>query len=182
MTATTWVAKPFTPARFTPTKHESAEDKARFANKFARYVRARFERQLFHQSFYKRLCTIFGHIAHMNLQGFYEHWFATQEAQLAFIQHVLGATPVGRPNSTWADVETALQEWMRTSGILETARTEVAANVERSERALLARLLEKYPDAYEVKTTDTVFPHRVALSAQADLMEAFVGSAGLPDF
>jgi hypothetical protein len=89
----------------------------------------------------------------------------------------MAATPVGRPSHTWADVETALQGWMRTSGSLETASAEAEAEVERGERALLARLLEKYPAAHPVNSTTASLVHGLDLPAQTDLMSEFVGAA-----
>lgn len=64
----------FTANQFTATKWESAEQKAKFANHFVRFVKSGFKPTLFYSWFYKRLSMTFGHIAHFNRQGFWHTW------------------------------------------------------------------------------------------------------------
>lgn len=109
----------FTADQFTPTQWESAADKARFANHFAKFAARGFRRADFPKWFYKRLSRCFGHIAHYDLNGFYQHWFAGPEAHLQFIEHTLDSGGYGDPKYTYSDVERVLKQWLRDSGLPE---------------------------------------------------------------
>lgn len=103
----------FTTEQFTPTKFSTAQEKAKFANHFKRFVESGFNKNLFYKWFYQRLSMSFGHIAHYNLEGFYVTWFERPEDQIAFIQHTLEHPCYGDPHFTYSDVEKALIEWLR---------------------------------------------------------------------
>jgi hypothetical protein len=105
--------KPFTSGQFTPTKWDSAEQKAKFANHLVRFIRNGFLRSLFHKWFYTRLSMTFGMIAHYNLIGFYSTFFVTKEDQQRFI-HMLKSWPCyGDPEWTYSDVEKAVQKYLK---------------------------------------------------------------------
>ena len=55
---------PFSGNEFTPTKWESSDAKAEFANKLCRFIAADFKEAMFTKTFYRRLSLCFGHIAH----------------------------------------------------------------------------------------------------------------------
>jgi hypothetical protein len=109
--------------QFTTTKWNTAEDKARMTNKFTKFILNGFQQPSFTKEMYKRLSTMFGHIAEYDIQGFYAVWFKDDAACLKWAENVgkggvLGFV-VGDPAWTWSDVEKALQEWIRENRIVE---------------------------------------------------------------
>jgi hypothetical protein len=102
----------FSPQQFTPTEFSTAEDKAKFANHFVRFVESGFKESLFPKWFYTRLSMTFGHIAHYNRNGFYETWFANTDKQMEFLQHTMRYPCYGQPEYTYCDVEEALIYWL----------------------------------------------------------------------
>ena len=100
--------KPFTPERFTPTKWESAEQKAKFANHMVRFIDKGYPITLFHKWFYIRLSMCFNHIAHFNRHGFYCEWFKDRESQKEFHRNMMDWKCYGDPEYTYSDVERAL--------------------------------------------------------------------------
>jgi hypothetical protein len=106
----------YEPARmsgFTPTKFSTIEDKEKFFNHFKRFVSKGFKRTMFPKWFYTRLSMTFGHIAHYNIDGFYEVWFSTRERRMDFVCRIIGSCPYGDPAFTYVDVERAIRGWMR---------------------------------------------------------------------
>jgi hypothetical protein len=134
----------FTASQFMPTKHSSAEDKARFANHFVRFVEQDFKPTLFPNWFYSRLSCCFSHIAHFSREGFYATWFAGEHQRRDFLRRALRHPCHGSPEFTYCDVERELKRWIATSGRLAQFDAKIAASVELSERAELARLKAKY--------------------------------------
>jgi hypothetical protein len=104
----------FRPDNFTPTKWSSAEEKAKIANKLTRFILGGFQRPAFTKDIYQQLSNMFGHIAHYNINGFYETWFADVKAGKAWVEHVSSSwlSGVGDPQFTWSDVEKALIQWI----------------------------------------------------------------------
>jgi hypothetical protein len=105
--------KPFTAGMFTPTEHSTAEDKARFANHYVRFVLSGFNRNLFYSWFYRRLSMTFGHIAHYNAHGFWDTWFGDPFLHKQFIAYHMDAKVYGDPKYTYSDVERAIQKWLK---------------------------------------------------------------------
>jgi hypothetical protein len=101
--------------RFAPTQHDSAAAKARFANHYVRFVATGFDRALFQPWFYRRLSMSFGHIAHRNLDGFYNSWFERTFDQYVFVERALRCRCFGDPAFTYCDVEAALRSGFRPS-------------------------------------------------------------------
>ena len=102
----------FTADQFTPSRFSAAEDKAKFANHFVRFVDSGFKRTLFHKWFYVRLSMCFGHIAHYNRHGFYGHFFEGHSSHETFMAHL--QRPIyGDPEYTYSDVERALAAYYR---------------------------------------------------------------------
>jgi hypothetical protein len=99
----------FTADMFTPTKWDSAQDKADFANKFVRFVESGFKETLFTKKFYNRLSNCFQHIAHYNKFGFYDYWFSDYQSQIDFLNRALVCPSYGDPSYTYSDVESALR-------------------------------------------------------------------------
>ena len=147
---------PFSPSQFTPTQWDTAEDKARFANHAVRFIESGFNPNLFHSWFYRRLSNCFGHIAHYNQAGFYGEWFADDARRLEWLRYVAAGgaytigdqpVPVGDPACTYADVEVALMNWVLQAWLTSQYGRRVSQATECWERAELARLKTKYPEA-----------------------------------
>ena len=134
----------FDPSQFTPTKWQTVEDKAAFANRFVRFVQSDFALKHFTEKFYRRLSNTFGHIAHYNRGGFSETFFTTTADKVRFLEMTLQWSWGGDPAWTYGDVERTLQEWLQASGLLEQYRQRLADETEASERGQLARLQAKY--------------------------------------
>lgn len=134
----------FEASEFTPTKVNTAEDKAKFANQFMRFVESDFKQSLFTKAFYQRLSLTFGHIAHFNQGGFFEQFFTTTADVLRFLEQSVNCPCYGDPEWTYSDVERALVEWLKGSGLIEKYRLQLSAEVEDGERALLEVLQRQF--------------------------------------
>ena len=116
----------FQASNFTATQWNTAEDKARMAGKLTKFILNGFQQGSFTKEMYKRLSTMFGHIAEYNLPGFYTVWFEDDAACLKWAENamrggVLGFV-VGDPAWTWSDVERAIQKWLSDNHIVEQIR------------------------------------------------------------
>ncbi len=160
---TTALVRPrFTPAEFTPTKWDSAEVKADFANKLGQFIAADFKESLFTKVFYNRLSMTYGHIAHFNREGFFGTFFRDLAGKVEFLEQMLQWPCFGDPAWTYCDVERAIQRRLRQCDLLTAYRALRAAEIERRERETLQRLSAKYNgDAARPDTTPVVIP-RVA--------------------
>lgn len=134
----------FKAEQFTPTRHDSAADKAKFANHFVRFVESGFKETLFPKWFYTRLSATFGHIAHFNQQGFYDAQFGTTRKRLNFLRQTVDAGGWGSPAFTYSDVEKALAAWVREQKLIDYYMGWLATETELAERDELARLTLKY--------------------------------------
>lgn len=134
----------FSPSQFTPTKWQTAKDKAAFANRFVRFVQSDFAVKHFTDQFYQRLSNTFGHIAHYNRGGFWDTFFTTTADKVRFLEQTLRHSCHGDPAWTYCDVERILQAWLRADEMLERYRQRFAEEIEAAERAELARLQKKY--------------------------------------
>ncbi len=108
--------KDFTADQFTPTRWDDAEEKARFARRFIRFVESDFAERQFPHTFYRRLALTFGHIAHYNRHGFYGEFFTATEGKVRFLRMTLAHPCWGDPAFTYSDVERSLQSWLRGKG------------------------------------------------------------------
>lgn len=129
---------------FTPTKWDTADEKAAFANWLVAFINIGFPESRFPKTKYRQLSNCFGHIAHFDRDGFYHAQFATAQACLGFLQQLTGWGCFGDPASTFCDVERAIQKWMEVNDIVARQAAVVAEQQEISERATLARLKAKY--------------------------------------
>ena len=96
----------------TPTQWDSVEDKAKFIRQFKTFVRGGFKRSQFHKWFYKRLSMTFGHIAHYDQNGFYEHFFCDEQGKREFIRQCAAYPCYGDPHWTYSDAERHLVQWL----------------------------------------------------------------------
>lgn len=147
--------KIFSASQFTPTQWDSAEQKAKFANQFVRFVESDFKNTLFPNWFYNRLSMTFGHIAHYNQLGFYETFFTTTADKVEFLAISAGERglyalpprglgPCGDPAFTYCDVERELMGWVTKNELLKKYRQLLSVEREMGERTELERLQHKY--------------------------------------
>lgn len=136
-----WVAADFVSTEFT-----SAEEKARFANRFARFVDSGFRETLFTQKFYRQVSNCFGHIAHYNRGGFWETWFSTPQQRADFLQVCADWPCYGDPAYTFSDVERKLAAWITANGLAKIWRGYAEAAQQGRERSALRDLAARYPD------------------------------------
>ena len=134
----------FKAEQFTPTKWDTAEQKAKFANHFVRFVESGFKATLFSDWFYRRLSMTFGHIAYYDRGGFYEHFFTSHEGRTNFACITLEGGGYGDPRFTYSDVEKALKQWVINSNLKERLSKDLTEAIERNERKELVRLQAKY--------------------------------------
>ena len=137
----------FDPSQFTPTQWSTAQDKAAFANRFVRFVQSDFAEKHFTKKCYQRLSNTFSHIAHYNRGGFWETFFTTTADKVRFLKMTVQYPCYGDPSWTFSDVERAVQAWIKAEGTLEQYQQRLADEIEAGERALLARLQQKYGQA-----------------------------------
>ena len=104
--------KYFSAGRFTPTRWSSAEEKAKFANHFTRFLYSGFSRAFFTDGFYRRLHNQFGFIAHRDRDSFYDYYFTSQEGHTRFLDNIRRGGGYGDPKQSWVDVENAIKEWL----------------------------------------------------------------------
>jgi len=108
--------KPFIASQFTPTKYDSAAQKAKMVNQLAAFVLGGFRRTQFTKDVYNALYLhLFGHIAHYNLEGFYDEWFANLDRQIDWLQHALSQPTYG----DWRDVSEAFVAWLQEEKVLD---------------------------------------------------------------
>lgn len=136
----------FQAANFTAAKFATAAEKADIANKITKFILGGFQRGSFNKKMYQRMCSMFGHIAHYDLNGFYEVWFIDNQACLRWAENLSGnwLVGIGDPQYTWSDVEKKLAQWVKDNQIAEQLDVLHRAEAELKERTLLAALQQKY--------------------------------------
>ena len=112
MVTATRKAPPFVADLLVPTEFSTAEDKARFGNQLAAFVLSGFKQEKWTKALYKRLSLTFGHIAHYNMNGFWDEWFSTAAQQADWIRHVLEHPCYGDPAYTHSDLERQFKAWL----------------------------------------------------------------------
>ena len=97
----------FTAKDFASTNFATAEDKAKWANKFTKFILGGFQRNSFKKEIYKQLHHMFGHCAEYDLDGFYCTWFGDTSKCLHWVETVATTwlAGLGQPQFTWSDVE-----------------------------------------------------------------------------
>ena len=121
---------------FTPTKWATAEEKAKTANKLTRFILGGFQQASFTKGMYQRLSNMFGHIAHYDINGFYNTWFIDSKSCRDWAEHVTGSwlSGIGDPKFTWSDVERSLIQWMQDNQIAEQLDELYQLDIEQNER------------------------------------------------
>jgi hypothetical protein len=134
----------FTADQFTPTKWDTAEDKAAFANWLVRFIDGGFKRSAFSKNRYRKLSMCFGMIAHFDIHGFYAEQFSTPERQLRFLQTLLQHRCYGDASYTFSDVEKQILCWVAVNSHIDRLVAKINHDNENAERTELARLKAKY--------------------------------------
>ena len=141
------MSKLFQASQFQPTRWNTAEDKARFANWLATFISNGCLVDKFPQWAYGKLTHTFGFIAHYNRAGFAGTFFANGQTRLRFVKAMLAYPYAGsNPDCTFGDVELAIVDWMRANHVLERYQQSAELEIEASERFMLATLTKKYAD------------------------------------
>ncbi|PPQ36056.1 protein of unknown function [Rhodoblastus acidophilus] len=112
----------FSAGDFTPTKWNSAKDKADFANALMKFVAQDFPRTKFHNAFYRRLSNTFGNIAHYDRDVFYETFFLSAKGKITALEQCVSRPCFGDPTYTYRDVERAVIARLRNANILTLLR------------------------------------------------------------
>lgn len=145
----------FEPSQFTATEFDSAEEKAKFANKLADFLLSGCPRRKFTQWLYEHLSGHFnGHIAHYDANGFYSAWFETPEGREKFLRRMVDYPCYGEPQYTFCDVSRAMQAWyaLHQKEVEEALlkRMEEEEQAARKESSRLATAQEKSQEEYVV--------------------------------
>ena len=147
----------FTAKDFFNTNFTTAEDKAKWANKFTKFILGGFQRSSFKKEIYKQLHHMFGHCAEYDLDGFYCTWFEDTYKYLHWVETIATTwlAGIGQPQFTWSDVEIKLVHWIRDNNIHDQIAGYLQAETEQRERATLKVLQDRYavvPIANAVET------------------------------
>jgi len=134
----------FVAADFVPTRWDTAEQKAKFANALLTFIAQDSPRSKFHESFYRRLSNTFGHIAHYDSAGFYQRFFLTADDKLEFLEQCVTWPCYGDPTFTYSDVERVVGARLRKSQIVMILRSQITVERRRRELALLSELEARY--------------------------------------
>jgi hypothetical protein len=136
----------FTAKDFTNTNFATAEDKARWANKFTRFILGGFQRSSFKKEIYKQLQHMFGHCAEYDIDGFYRTWFEDTYKCLHWVETIATTwlAGIGQPQFTWSDVEIKVVQWIRGNDIHDQVAEYLQAETEQKERATLKVLQDRY--------------------------------------
>jgi len=146
----------FVAADFVPTQCDTAEQKAKFANTLMRFIADDFPRSKFNKAFYQRLSNTFGHIAHYDLVGFYEHFFLTAEDKLEFLEQCVTWPCHGDPTCTYSDVERAVVARLTQSQIVAIFSSQITVERRRRELALLSELKARYEPTAAAPATNEI--------------------------
>lgn len=162
----------FQASSFIATKWATAEEKAKIANQMTRFILGGFQRGSFTKAMYERLSNMFGHVAHYNINSFYEQWFANLKACRDWSEHSTGnwLSGLGDPRFTWSDVEKALIQWVRENQIAEQLEELYRMDIEQKELGLLNALRQKYALQQSLPIVDevTLVPVEIAAPQTGD--------------
>jgi hypothetical protein len=135
------------PNAFTATKWSTSQDKAAFGGALLKFMANDFPRNGFKKALYTRLSMTFGHIAHNDVFGFFSTFFEDETGKIDFLEQTLQWPCWGDPAFTFCDVERVIQTRLRSSGLLDLKRAQLAAQARQRERAQFERLKAKYEPA-----------------------------------
>jgi hypothetical protein len=136
----------FTAQDFTATNFATAEEKAKWANQFTKFILGGLQRNSFKKEIYRQLQHMFGHCAEYDINGFYFTWFEDAYKCLHWVETIATSwlVGIGQPQFTWSDVEIKLVNWIRDNNIHDQIAEYVQAETEQKERATLQVLQNRY--------------------------------------
>jgi len=146
----------FTVKDFTDTSFATADGKAKWANKFTKFILGGFQRNSFKKEIYQQLHNMFGHCAEYDINGFYYRWFEDTQKCLHWLETVTTTwlAGIGQPQFTWSDVEIKLVHWIRNNNIHDQVAGYLRAETEQKERAMLKVLQDRYGVVPITRATD----------------------------
>jgi hypothetical protein len=142
-TAPHFEAKDFGPAYLTT---GLGMRQAAFANRLVRLIEGDFKVSLFSRALYNDLAQSFGFIAHYDRDGFYAAQMSSKTKRIAFLATIYR----GGDYSGKAGVEAVFRGHLWVRSKMEYWQSLQAKAVEKTERAELTRLKEKYEDGLAV--------------------------------
>lgn len=147
----------FTAQDFTATNFATAEEKAKWANQFTKFILGGLQRSSFKKEIYKQLQNMFGHCAEYDLNGFYFTWFEDTYKCLHWVETIATSwlVGIGQPQFTWSDVEIRLVQWLRDNNIHDQIAGYLQAETEHKERATLKVLQSRYSVVLISNTVDS---------------------------
>ena len=136
----------FTEKDFTTTEFATAQDKAKWANQFTKFILGGLQRSSFKKEIYSQLQHMFGHCAEYDINGFYFTWFEDTYKCLHWVETIATSwlVGIGQPQFTWSDVEIKLVNWIRDNNIHDQIAGYLQAETEQKERATLKVLQDRY--------------------------------------
>jgi len=161
----------FTAKDFTATNFATAEDKAKWANKFTKFILGGLQRSAFKKEIYKQIQHMFGHCAEYDLNGFYLTWFEDTCKCLHWTGTVATSwlVGIGQPQFTWSDVEVKVIQWIRDNNIHDQIAGYLQAETEQKERAMLKVLQNRYCAVSITHTVETGEQAAVSIPVQIEI-------------
>lgn len=89
----------------------------------------------------------FGFIAHYDEHTFWDFYFTSTDGRIDFLRQIADYPCWGSYEHTYRDVEEIVRQRVREARLVEAYHAERRREIERGERATLARLQAKYTDA-----------------------------------
>jgi hypothetical protein len=158
---------------FVASNSATAEDKAKWANKFVKFILGGFQSGSFNKDLYGRLRAMFGHCAEYDIHGFYFVWFDDAYKCLHWVETVTTSwlCGVGNPAFTWSDVEIVLIKWLKESNIHDQIARYMQAETEEQERAQLTALKLKYEASADEPATAHPIPLKIIVPSSVQETE-----------
>ena len=158
---------------FVASNSGTAEDKAKWANRFVKFILGGFQRGSFNKDVYRRLRAMFGHCAEYDIRGFYFIWFEDTYKCRHWVETVTTSwlCCIGSPAFTWSDVEIALIKWLRENNIHDQICGYLQAETEQQERAQLAVLKQKFEAPAEEPITAYHIPLKIIVPSSVQETE-----------
>jgi hypothetical protein len=125
----------------------SVEDKEKLFKNLIDFVESDFDQSKFTKFLYTNLSSMYGHIAHYDLMGFYQVWFSDDDSRLRWLEFVYDTKVYGSPAYTRSDVEIAFQDWLKgNTDIIKTYIDKVHTSKSKEHLDMLGSLIQAYPE------------------------------------
>ena len=129
---------------FVPTRFSTAADKAKFGNDLLAFISEGFPKSRFTRAFYRQVSKHFGFIAHCDEHTFWQFYFTSTSGRIDFLHQIANYPCWGSYEHTYRDVEEVVRQRVREARLVDAYHAERRREIERGERATLARLQAKY--------------------------------------